>query len=123
MVEKSYRRSERVNDVVHAEVAQILLRKVKDPRIGFVTVTGASVSEDLKHARIYVTIPGGADEKKVLAGLAQACGYIRGLLARRLKTRYTPEVTFVIDRGLKQGDQVLDLLADLEKERRMREDR
>lgn len=110
-----FKRSERVNDMVRMEVADILLRKAKDPRVGFVTVTGAEVSEDLQHAKIYVSILQGSDQKQVLAALARASGFVRAELGKRLSLRYTPELLFLPDHAYRKAEHVLHLLESLEK--------
>ena len=81
------RRTARVADLVKQEVSQIIQHEMKDPRIGFVTVTSVEVSIDLRHARIYFSVLGSeADQKASLAGLERARGYIRTQLGRRINS-------------------------------------
>jgi ribosome-binding factor A len=110
-----FKRSERVNDLVRMEVAEILMRKVKDPRIEFVTVTGVDVSDDLQHAKVFVSVLEGRDSKKILSALSKASGFVRTELGKRLKLRYTPELNFLPDDAYLRSQHVLDLLDELKK--------
>jgi ribosome-binding factor A len=97
------------------EVADILMRKTKDPRVGVVTVTDVELTSDLRLARIFVTT--GPDEKQeagALAGLANAAGFIRAELGRRVNLRYTPELIFQKDTTGLRGDRILSILHQLE---------
>ena len=114
MSKPTYKRAERVADQIRMEVADILARKMKDPRIGFVTVTDVDLSPDLRVARVYVTsLREGESEDVALQGLTHAVGFVRGELGRRLELRYTPELIFCKDGSRKHGrriDQLLDSL-------------
>lgn len=101
--------------MVRMEVADILLTRTKDPRIGFVTVTGADVSDDLQHAKVYVSIAQGQDQKTTLKGLARATGFVRSELGKRLKLRYIPELIFLTDESYLKTQRVLGLLDELER--------
>lgn len=105
-------RTERLAALVQQEIAGALARKVKDPRVGFVTVTGVSVTPDGEHATIRVSIMGGDEDKqKALEGLASARGFLRSHLAQQLPLRVAPELTFELDRGLEHArriDEILD---------------
>lgn len=105
-------RKERINDSVMQEVSMIL-REVKDPRVGMITVTGASVSGDLKYAKIYFSAFDG-DVKETLKGLKSASGFIRSQLAQRLNLRATPELTFVHDDSVSHGAHIASLLSSLD---------
>jgi ribosome-binding factor A len=106
------RRAERVGEEIREEVARLLARGVKDPRIGFLTVTRADVTPDLRVARVYVALMGDdGQRRKSLEGLRRATGYVRRELGRRLRLRYTPEVVFELDTGLDATDRVAQLLA------------
>jgi ribosome-binding factor A len=97
------------------EVADILMRKTKDPRVGVVTVTDVELTSDLRVARIFVTT--GPDEKQeagAFAGLAKAAGFIRAELGRRVNLRYTPELIFQKDTTGPRGDRILSILHELE---------
>jgi ribosome-binding factor A len=100
-------------------VTEGLAREVRDPRIGFVTVTGVLVTADLSHARIMVSVPGDDAEKaRALEGLQSAAGFLRSRAARALTTRIVPELHFELDKGLEHAARINDLLGDLRREER-----
>jgi len=106
-----YSRADRVADQIRMEVADILMRKIKDPRVRSVTVTDVELTNDLRIARVFVTAMGtDAETKDVFAGLAKASGFVRSELGRRLTLRYLPEVVFMKDISGPRGDRVLELL-------------
>jgi len=117
-----YKRTDRVGDLMRVEIADLLLRRVKDPRIGFITVTGVKVSSDLRHATVFVSLLGeGRVVDETLKGLARASGFIRSELGRRLRFKYTPELVFQQDTTPKEAahiEAVLDELANEEQDRR-----
>ena len=114
MAKTGYSRADRVADQIRMEVADILMRKIKDPRVRSVTVTDVEVTTDLRLARVFVTALGSEDEtRETFAGLAKASGFVRGELGRRLSLRYLPEVVFVKDLSGPRGDRVLQLLEEL----------
>ncbi|MFQ5848082.1 MAG: 30S ribosome-binding factor RbfA [Candidatus Methylomirabilales bacterium] len=107
-------RAERVGDLLQEELSELLLRDIKDPRIGFVTITGIRVSADLRHARVYiVTHEAGEGQQRTLEGLQSARGYLRGVLGRRLHLRYVPDLNFCIDETLEQSFRVQEILKSL----------
>jgi len=92
-------------------VAEILGGQLKDPRIGFVTVTRVSLTPDLRTARVHVGVLGDAAQRdKTMAGLRQAAGFVRRTLGRRLRVRHTPELLFEYDEGLDATERVARLL-------------
>src|ERR1700726_4581468 len=94
----------RVPEVVSEVASQTILFELRDPRVKMVTVTRAEVSGDLQHAKVYVSIMGTDKEQTLtLRGLRHASGFIQAKLARRLQTRFTPIVTFVLDQGVKHS--------------------
>ena len=110
-----FKRADRVGDQIRAELADIIHRKIKDPRVGFMTVTRVEVSDDLKHAKVFFSILGDeAMRKETLKGLKSAAHFIRGELGRRLKLRYTPEVVFLFDESIARGDRTLEILRGLD---------
>jgi ribosome-binding factor A len=114
MAKTGYSRADRVADQIRMEVADILMRKIKDPRVRSVTVTDVELTNDLRIARVYVTALGtDAETKDVFAGLAKASGFVRGELGRRLTLRYLPEIVFVKDISGPRGDRVLQLLDEI----------
>ena len=114
------RRIERVAALIRREVSELLVNGIKDERVheGMVSITRVDVAGDLQHCKILVSVYGdSAAQDQALAGLRSASSYVKGELGRRLKMRRTPEVVFVLDRGLEQGTSVLSLLNRLEAER------
>jgi ribosome-binding factor A len=106
-----YSRSERVSELILQEVSLIIRNEVKDPGIGFVTLTGVDVSADLRHARIHVSIMGGEEEKqKSLKALNRAKGYIRSSFGDKVRLKYLPELIFILDRSLEKVKRIEDLL-------------
>ncbi|HEU5261467.1 MAG TPA: 30S ribosome-binding factor RbfA [Gemmatimonadales bacterium] len=116
MMRRPSHRPERVAEVIRQTVAEFLTSNVRDPRIGFVTVTAVEVSADLAHARVRVSVMGSDAEKaKSLEGLESAARFLRAQLARELHLRVTPELRFELDRGLEHAlriDQVLKRLKE-----------
>lgn len=114
MAKTGYSRADRVADQIRMEVADILMRKIKDPRVRSVTVTDVELTNDLRLARVFVTALGSeAETRDVFAGLSKASGFVRGELGRRLTLRYLPEIVFVKDVSGPRGDRVLQLLDEL----------
>ena len=105
-------RIERVNNLIRREISELIQRQVKDPRLdAFVTVTAVSTSPDLKHARVFVSsISGKKEEQKTLKVLSAASGFFRKELARNLKLRRIPELSFHWDDSIEHGDHVLRLI-------------
>jgi ribosome-binding factor A len=110
----STRRQRQVAELLHQEISLLIQRQVRDPRLGFVTVTDVEVTPDLRLAHIYVSVMGGDDEaQQALAGLKSAAGFFRHELGSALSLRFVPELSFRLDRSLEQGlriDQLLDSL-------------
>lgn len=115
MAKPTYKRSVRVGDQIKQEIADILMKKIKDPRIGFVTVTDVELSDDLRNAKVFVSIYGG-DKEETFKGLKSAAPYIRSELGRRMTMRCLPEILFRYDSTVEQGAHIMELLHDIEKE-------
>jgi ribosome-binding factor A len=110
----SARRTERLAGQIREELAGMIVGGLKDPRIGFVTVTRVALTEDLRVARISVGVLGDqAQRDKTMAGLRQASGYLRRELGKRLRVRHTPELAFQYDEGLDATDRVARLLEEI----------
>jgi len=119
MAKTAYKRATRVADQIRMEVADIIMRKTKDPRVGAVTVTDVEITNDLRLARVFVTTMLDAEhERDAFAGLEKASGFIRSELGRRLNLRYTPELVFQKDISGPRGDRILSILDHLDEERR-----
>jgi ribosome-binding factor A len=109
-----YKRSERLGELILAEISDLITRQLKDPRIGFVTCTRVEMSDDLRHAKVFVSSIGAEAEKaRMLQGLSSATGYIRRHLGRALHLRYTPEISFVLDTSLEHGAKIAQILRQL----------
>ena len=109
-----YKRSERIGELILAEIADLIAREIKDPRIGFVTFTRVEMSDDLRHAKVFVSSFGAEPEKaRTLQGLSSATGYIRCHLGRALHLRYTPELSFLLDDSLEHGAKIAQILRQL----------
>jgi len=107
------RRSERLADELREQVAELLRDEVKDPRIGFVTITRVELTGDLGFARVFVGVLGDeAQRRRSLEGLKQAAGFLRRQLARRLRIYQVPELRFQYDTGLDATDRVAQLLRE-----------
>lgn len=107
------RRSERLAEEIREEVAKIIGGQLKDPRIGFVTVTRVSLAADLRSARVHVGILGDQGQReRTLSGLRQAAGFVRRELGRRVRMRHTPELAFQYDEGLEATERVARLLEE-----------
>ncbi len=111
-----YKRSQRVSDLIREEIADIIMNKVKDPRLGFVTVTGAKITEDLKIATVYISILKEEEKETTLEMLNSAKGFIRAELAKRLRMKFIPSLTFRIDESLEYGSRIERLLKEIKKE-------
>ena len=111
------RRHDRLADQIQSEVAEMLEGELKDPRIGFTTVTRVDLSPDLGHARVLVSVLGDDEvREETLAGLASATGYVRRELTQRLRLRRAPQVTFALDRGAEEAERIDALLSKLRQE-------
>ena len=112
-----FERTARVNEAVKEEIADILEKKLKDPRIGFVTVTGVDVSPDLKYADVFVSIMGSKDDQeasfKILKG---AKGFIRSELGKRLRIKFLPDLSFRIDESIEEGMRITKLIDKIHRE-------
>lgn len=113
MAKPTYKRSVRVGDQMKQEIADILMRKIKDPRIGFVTVTDVELSDDLRNAKVFVSIYGG-NKEETLKGLKSAAPFIRSELGRRMTMRCVPEILFRFDSTVEQGAHIMELLHEIE---------
>ncbi|MFQ5539447.1 MAG: 30S ribosome-binding factor RbfA [Candidatus Binatia bacterium] len=105
------KRPERAGDLILEYISQLLNREINDPRIGVVTLTGAEVSKDLRHARIYFSILEARETKEqVLSGLRSATGFIRAKMGRELRLRFVPEIEFVFDDTQEKAQRIEQLL-------------
>ena len=111
------KRSEKVADLIQKEISQMLVKSIKDPRIGFVTITRVAVSEDCRSAKIYFSVAGDLIEREnSQKGLESAKGYIRKELGRRIRLRYTPEIMFQFDPSIEYAIHMEELIHSLHEE-------
>jgi ribosome-binding factor A len=109
-----HKRTDRIADLILQELAEVLLRRVKDPRLSDITLTNVEVSADLRHAKIYYSLLGD-DEKRSQAavGLERAKGFVKRELGKRLQLRRIPDISFYFDASLEHGSHIDRLLAEL----------
>jgi ribosome-binding factor A len=103
----------RVNEAVREVLSARIAEGLKDPRIGFVTVTAVETSSDLRHARVFVSVLGAAREREeTLAGLGSAHGILQGAIAHELRLKRTPTLEFVYDESIERGMRITELLEE-----------
>ncbi len=110
------KRSDKVADLIHKEISEMLVKTIKDPRIGFVTITRVAVSEDCRSAKVYFSVAGTREEReRSTQGLSSAKGYVRKELGRRIRLRYTPEIIFKFDPSIEYAIHIEEVLRHLRK--------
>ncbi len=110
---REFKRTDRVGDQLQKELAVLIQREVKDPRLGMVTVSGVEVSRDLGYADVHVTLLGEEDPERIrenLKVLKQAAGFLRSQVARRIKLRHVPELRFHYDESVVRGQRLSSLI-------------
>jgi ribosome-binding factor A len=106
-------RMRRVDEAVREVLSDAVTQDLKDPRVGFVTVTDVKTSPDLRHARVYVSVLGSAEERAAsLEGLQSAHGYLQGRVAGELRLKHTPQLTFLHDDTAERADRLERILAE-----------
>ncbi|MCX8597150.1 MULTISPECIES: 30S ribosome-binding factor RbfA [unclassified Gilliamella] len=116
---KAFNRSSRVGHELQKEIAIILQREIKDPRLGMVTVSGVDISRDLSYAKVFVTFLNDDDPQVIEQGLTvlnDAKGYIRTLIGKAMRLRIIPEIKFFYDESLVKGMQMSTLVSDVIKQ-------
>ncbi len=109
------RRLDRVNELLRTEISQLLVRQIKDPRLnGVISVTRVSASNDLRTARVYISVMGQEETKRTaLEGIQSAASFLRRELRGRITMRHTPFLTFDLDESMEEADQILRLMDSL----------
>jgi ribosome-binding factor A len=116
-MQMTHHRANRVGEQMKKELSDIIGRKIKDPRIGFVTVTDVQVTGDLQQAKVYISVLGDDEQKEnTLKGLAKAKGFIRTEIGQRIRLRKTPEIIFEFDESIDYGNKIETLLHKLHTE-------
>lgn len=114
---KQYKRSERFNTLLQEEISSILQRELKDPRIGFASITRVTATEDLRSAKVYVSLLDETQAAATIAALTHAAGMIRGELRHRIRARRIPELHFVHDGAIAHSIHIATVLERLKRER------
>ncbi len=110
-------RDRRLGELLKEEISDILRREVRDPRIGFVSITEVDVSGDLRHAKVFVSVMGDEQEKQdTMEGLEEATGYIRSLVGDRITVYHTPEIIFRYDDSIEHGIHISQVIKEARKE-------
>lgn len=110
-------KKEKINGIIQRELTEILATEVRDPKIGFITITDVEATSDLSYARVYVTFLGKDYKKRDgMQALERSNGFIRSLLAKRLTTRKVPELKFILDTSLDYGNHIEGILNEIYKE-------
>lgn len=110
-------RVEKVQELMKQEISQIILQELKDPRIGFVTVTSVACTGDLREAKVYVSIMGSEEQiKGCWSGLQSSLGFIRREIGRRIRLRFTPILSFELDKSLDYSAHIQELLLKIEQD-------
>lgn len=111
-------RPERVQEALRQEISKIVQGEMKDPRIGFITITKVDLTKDLRYAKVYFSVLGEDKEKKLaLKGLNSAKGYVKGLIADRINLRFMPEIVFMVDESIEHTKHIYGILDKIRKER------
>ena len=111
-----YRR-DRVQETMRTELSEVIKRDLKDPRLGFVTITDVELSNDMSHAKVFVSIYGSEEEKRLsMQALESAKGFIRTNLGQRVRLRIVPELVFKEDNSIERGTRILELIIDANKD-------
>lgn len=112
------RRIARLNDQIRADLADLIAREMRDPRLsGLISVTGVDVAPDLSTAKVYISVLGTEQERKsALAAIRSASGFLRTQLAARLTIRRAPELHFMADTSIERGERIMELLREVESE-------
>lgn len=110
-------RKERLEHEIRKIIAEAFLREIKDPRIGFVTVTSVKLNKDLTVADVGISVMGDEKEKKLtLAGVESAAGYIQRLVGKEIKLRQTPKIRFFLDPSIEEGTRIVNIIENLNKD-------
>ena len=110
-------RQQKVGELLKVEISDIVRREMKDPRLGFLTITDVSVTADMRQAQAFISVMGDESERKAsLDALNRASGFIRGELGRRLRMKIIPEVEFHMDASIEEGARIFELLQQIKKD-------
>jgi ribosome-binding factor A len=110
-----YKRSQRVGDLLREEISDIIFHKLKDPRIGFITVTGVDMTDDLKLARVFISVLKEEEKETTLDIFNSAKAFIRSELSKRLRLKFIPHLEFRSDSSIEYGNRIEQLLDEIKK--------
>ena len=114
---RNNRREDQLSGAITRELSDLIRTRMKDPRIGFASITGVELSHDLRYAKVFVSVLGSSEEQReTMRGLGSATGFLRHELAQRLTIRHVPEIAFHLDESIARGARVLDLLKQVQGE-------
>jgi len=114
---KTYKRADRVKQLLQQEISRILQLEIKDPRLKFVTVTDVKLTADLRDAKVFISsLNTTAEREDLLIGLKRATGFIRGELGRQLKLKYIPNIEFIFDDSYDKQERILHLIDQIHSE-------
>jgi ribosome-binding factor A len=111
-------RQEKLGELIAIELSDLIRTRMKDPRVGFASITHVEVSGDLRHTKVFVSVMGTEQEQKAtIQALKHATGFLRSELASRITLRYMPELVFKLDTSIEQGTRILELIREIENEK------
>lgn len=110
----NFKRADRVADLIKAEISDILLKRVRDPRVEHVTITGVKMSDDLRSAKVFFVQMGyDTCSEETMTGMRKASGFLKRELGKRLQLRYVPTITFIYDESFEYGSRIERLLVEI----------
>lgn len=113
-------RQEKLGELMASDLSELIRTRVKDPRVGFASITRVEVSGDLRHAKVLVSVMGTPEEQaETMQGLKNASGYLRHEMASRLTLRYMPDLSFKLDTSIEEGARMLGLISRVTEEDRI----
>jgi len=119
-----YKRSSRVADQIRKDVSEIILLSLKDPKLGFITITHVELTDDLRYAKIFYTVLGEEEARKESQkGLERAKGFIQREMGRRIRLKHTPEIIFKYDHSIERAARIEQLLKQMQKQSRLEDER
>lgn len=112
-------RAARVGDQMREELARIIRDEMKDPRVGFISIVKVEVTNDIRHAKVYVSVMGNEQQKKEsIKALRNAAGFLRSEVGHVMQLRYTPELHFELDESIEHGSRIAQLLVQVSREQK-----
>ncbi len=111
-----YKRKDRVGDLIKELISEIIVKKIRDPRLSFITITGVQIGDNLRLAKVFFSVIGDDQKKKdSLSGLKSAAGFIKKELGLHLRLKYSPDIVFEYDNSLEYGNRIERIINSLEK--------